>query len=219
MEQEVLDLRQVPNEFIIAAYNMAAGKKLNIYGCSTDSNNYEKEMRLFMDPTASPREPELMRFLTVIHPNNDEIVKKMQESCLSHYKNCLVGISQNTQLEQLMSSSFENKVNALRHNAIEWMTFVKQIQKDNERFKHLLKMYLSWKGNFNEFVPVYLMSPNNEKLGVVIFQNYVFAIDQEEGLKYDFYTKGQEAYIDILKKKLYTENLFSSEAETPAECE
>ena len=132
MEEDVkiVNLKEVPNEFIVAAYNMATeGNPIEAADFDMDIKKFDDEMKNFLSPTDSTKDSDLMQFLTVINPNSEEIFKEMEQSCLKNYQETIVALAQNTKTNYILSESYENKVEALKKQTKQWIKYINELKK------------------------------------------------------------------------------------------
>lgn len=217
MEEDVkiVNLKEVPNEFIVAAYNMSTeGNPIEAADFDMEKREFDDEMKKFLSPTDSTKDSDLMQFLTVINPKAEAIFKEMEQSCLKNYQETIVALAQNTKTNDILSESYENKVEALKKQTKHWIKYINELKKISVRFKYLVGMlHSTYDGNFKEFDVVKLRHPNKTSETIILYPNYVLGFDKTHGIQYDFYTKNEETTLNHYINEMYKQN------ETPAEKE
>ena len=191
---EYIDLREVPNEFIIGAYNLVINKTMNKNNIGdTDHWNFK-------------------RFLTIINPNCLQYLEKKKQKVLNDYKNEYLRLIQEQNPQKLMSGKFAELVHQLQTTTRNKLNEIQEYSKIHKRFYHTLKGLMHEDlSDFENYTIIERDSnPNKPDEGqrVLIYKNYVHGFYKGYDFIDYYYTKQEEETIN------YYKNLSSLEKET-----
>lgn len=190
-EIEYFDLRQVPNEFIVGAYNLASDYTLS-------------------DVDMSYKNARLNRFLLVINPNCLGILEHKKQQILEDYKKAYLALVNKYDAEKLLGNEFNKGVQDLQTKTRTPLAEHRQIEKMHYLFYVKLKNLIAeHTENLRNYSVIEIdTNPSNLASGynIVIYPSYVFGIDKGNANKVDFYTKQEENALNSLIDFMYDES-------------
>ena len=203
MKQEIeyFDLRQVPNEFIIAAYNLVSDFPLS---------DVDIALQIGLD-----------YFLQIIDPNCLRILEKQKQQILDDYKKEYLDLVNKCQAEKLLGDGLNKKFQDLQEKTRTQLAEHRQIAKTHAHFYLTLKKLINEYSKDLQKCSVITLDPGPNKslrYNIAVYPNYVFGINKRTSGRLDFYTKQEESAINSLIDSLYSEatpvdNATSSENE------
>lgn len=202
-EEKKLDLRNYPNEFIVATYNIVVDEPI----ISEDFDGVFDEGKMLVD-----KDSDLYDFLTIISPACEKIVEDRKRECAKTYQETYVAMGQNSKPVELLSNSFERKMRALKENVVAEFQRFEQMKQYHEQFYVLLDMlYRKHSDAFNNYRSSTIRNKLNGNIRISIYPTYV-SKTYEMGEIYDCYTKANEETLTRLINIMYSTNVSENEA-------
>lgn len=201
MKQEIeyFDLRQVPNEFIIAAYNLVSDYPFS---------DVDIALQIGFD-----------YFLQIIDPNCLRILESQKQQILDDYKKAYLDLVNKCQAEKLLGDAFNNMLRDLQGKTRTQLAQLREIEKTHNHFYLTLKKLINeYSKDLQEFSVITLDPASDPRYNIAIYPTYVFGIDKKTSCRSDFYTKQEEDAINRLIDLLYSESTSVKNA-TPSENE